>query len=308
MPRWSRTSSDGRGSSALNCSKHPPCLPLRPPNRNFVVPDHRHFPSVAMGEPLPLCAPAEKSPRLSTHVHRFHTQISHSSLRVNRNHAYNGQNSPPRSRPSSAEAHWEHIVVRRFADTAGQAGSGNPVETPSPVAHHALRYGHGGHLDGCLGGPSRGAEMPGTTACGQTAHEKSDAALHPIHCVTVMAATWTDAPADHREGRRSPARGPVARRRARKVMRHCIPYIAFTARRSRSGSLCSGHATGSASRWCRLSLRERTKLSRSERRLISPRRFPTPPLNPRAWSARRPRFWARRSRPGISWSRSRRCA
>ena len=107
MPRWSRTSSDGRGSSALNCSKRPPCLPLRPPNRNFVVPDHRHFPSVAMGEPLPLCTPAEKSPRLSTHVHRFHTQISHSSLRVNRNHAYNGQNSPPRSRPSSAEAHWE---------------------------------------------------------------------------------------------------------------------------------------------------------------------------------------------------------
>ena len=50
-----RTSSNGRGSSALNCSKRPPCLPLRPPNRNFVVPDHRHFPSVAMGEPLPLC-------------------------------------------------------------------------------------------------------------------------------------------------------------------------------------------------------------------------------------------------------------
>ena len=61
MPRWSRTSSDGRGSSALNCSKHPPCLPLRPPNRNFVVPDHRHFPSVAMGEPLPLwCQPKNR--------------------------------------------------------------------------------------------------------------------------------------------------------------------------------------------------------------------------------------------------------
>ena len=61
-------------------------------------------------------------------------------------------------------------------------------------------------------------------------------------------------------------------------MRHCIPCIALAARRSQSGSLCAGHATGSASRWCRLSLRERTKLSRSERRLISPRRFPTTPF------------------------------
>ena len=236
--------------------------------------------------------------------------------------------------------------------TAGQAGSGTPVETPSPVAHHALRYGHGGHLDGCSGGPSRGAEIPGARACDQTVREKTDAALHPIHCVMVMAATWTDAPADHGEGRTSPARGPVARRRTRKsdaalhpmhcvnghgghldgcsggpsrgaeipgaracgqtarekLIRHCIPCIALTARRSRSGSLCSGHATGSASRWCRPSLRERTKLSRSERRLISPRRFPTTPLNLPVWSARRPRFWARRSRPGISWSRSRRSA
>ena len=84
--------------------------------------------------------------------------------------------------------------------TAGQAGSGTPVETPSPVAHHALRYGHGGHLDGCSGGPSRGAEIPGARACDQTAREKTDAALHPIHCVMVMAATWTDVSTGHRKG------------------------------------------------------------------------------------------------------------
>ena len=42
-------------------------------------------------------------------------------------------------------------------------------------------------------------------------------------------------------GRRSPARGPGARRGTRKVMRHCIPCIALRARRSRSGSLRSAH-------------------------------------------------------------------
>ena len=44
-------------------------------------------------------------------------------------------------------------------------------------------------------------------------------------------------------GRRSLARGLAARRCARKVMRHCILCIALTARRSRSGSLCSAHTT-----------------------------------------------------------------
>ena len=44
--------------------------------------------------------------------------------------------------------------------TAGQAGSGTAVETPFAVAHHALRYGHGRHLDGCLDGPSQGGGNP----------------------------------------------------------------------------------------------------------------------------------------------------
>ena len=78
-------------------------------------------------------------------------------------------------------------MVRRSADTAGQGGSGTPVETPFPVASHTLRYGHGGRLDGCAGGPSREAEIPGARACDQTAREKSDAALHPIHCVNGVA-------------------------------------------------------------------------------------------------------------------------
>ncbi len=65
--------------------------------------------------------------------------------------------------------------------------------------------------------------------------------LHTMHCVMVMAVTWTDASVGHREGRRSPARGPGARRGTRKVMRHCIPCIALRTRRSRSGSLRSPH-------------------------------------------------------------------
>ena len=70
-----------------------------------------------------------------------------------------------------------------LSDTAGQVNSGVPRKLPASVAHHALRYGHGGYLDGCLGGASRGAEIPGTRAWGKTRHEKSDAALHPMHCV-----------------------------------------------------------------------------------------------------------------------------
>ena len=49
-------------------------------------------------------------------------------------------------------------------------------------------------------GNRKGAEIPSTRACDEQRAEKSDAALHPVHCVTVMAATWTDAPEDHREG------------------------------------------------------------------------------------------------------------
>ena len=50
-----------------------------------------------------------------------------------------------------------------------------------------------------------------------------------------MAATWTDAPEDHREGRRSPARGPVARRCARKSdaalhPMHCVSGAAIPVR------------------------------------------------------------------------------
>ncbi len=103
------------------------------------------------------------------------------------------------------------------------------------------------------------------------------------HCIPYIAL-WSWRPPG-RMLRRTIARGGDPRREGlwpdgarEKVMRHCIPCIALAARRSQSGSLCAGHATGSASRWCRLSLRERTKLSRSERRLISPRRFPTTPF------------------------------
>ncbi len=157
-------------------------------------------------------------------------------------------------------------------------------------------------------GHRKGAEIRGTTACGQTGARKV-----MRHCIPYIALRSWRPPG--RILRRTMARGGDPQREGlwpdgarEKVMRHCIPCIALAARRSRSGSLCAGDAAGSASRWCRLSLRERTELSRSERRLISPRRFPTTPLNLPVWSARRPRFWARRSRPGISWSRSRRCA
>ncbi len=43
---------------------------------------------------------------------------------------------------------------------------------PSPLHTMHCVNGHGGHLNGCCGGPWRGAEIPGTTACGQTAREK----------------------------------------------------------------------------------------------------------------------------------------
>ncbi len=194
----------------------------------------------------------------------------------------------PRTRFLSAKEKWRpdttHSFLSMYISTLGNRGpfrhcwasqrwqpGGNflpPLHTMHCVMVMATTW-----TDASTGN-RKGAEIPSARACGQTAHEKSDAALHPMHCVTVMAATWTDAPEDHREGRRSPARGPVTRRRTRKVMRHCIPCIALTARRSRSGSLCSGHAAGSASRWCRLSLRERTKLSRSERRHLSAARYP----------------------------------
>ncbi len=246
-------------------------------------------------------------------------------------------------RSSFCELFYSNIVVRRSADTAGQAGSGTLVETPFLVAHHALRlwsWPPPGRMS--RRAIARGRKSPARGPVTRRRTRKSDAALHPIHCVTVMAATWTDAPEDHREGRRSPARGPVARRRARKSdaalhPMHCVSGAAIPVRLALLGArygLCEPLVSPFAPRknetfakkWGQAPrvgvilpvvrmgggasphFLERTKLSRSERRLISPRRFPTTPLNLPAWSAMRPRFWARRSRPGISWSRSRRSA
>ena len=113
MPRWSRTSSDGRGSSALNCSKRPPCLPLRPPNRNFVVPDHRHFPSVAMGEPLPLCASRKIASTIHPRTPFPHPNFSFQPSRQQKPRLQWTELAPPVA-PSSAEAHWEGRKRRRM--------------------------------------------------------------------------------------------------------------------------------------------------------------------------------------------------